>query len=102
MTLTSAEEFEAYKPHPSVYLGACKKLGFEPNQCGLVAAHLKDLQAARACGLRTVYVERIGEEEWSVDRVREAREDGWVDLWIDFGAGDGGLREIAKKLGPGR
>ena len=98
--MTSAEEFGAYKPHSSVYLGACKKLGLEPGECALVAAHLGDLQAARMCGLRTVYVERSEEEPWSVDRVRGARGEGWVDMWIDIDseAGHSGLREVAKRF----
>jgi 2-haloacid dehalogenase len=39
----SSEDFQAYKPHPSVYLGAAKRLGLEPNECCMVAAHLRDL-----------------------------------------------------------
>ena len=39
--ILSAEDFSAYKPHASVYLGACKKLNLEPNQCAMVAAHCK-------------------------------------------------------------
>ena len=55
--LLSGEDFKAYKPHPDVYLGAAKKLGLEPGQCGLVAAHLGDLAAARKCGYQTIYSE---------------------------------------------
>jgi 2-haloacid dehalogenase len=39
----SSEDFQAYKPHPSVYLGAAKRLGLEPHECCMVAAHLRDL-----------------------------------------------------------
>ena len=99
--ITSAEEFRAYKPHPSVYLGACQKLGLRPDECGLVAAHLGDLQAAHGCGLRTVYVEREGEDMWSADKVSEARQGGWVDLWVGLREGEreGGLMEVARSLG---
>jgi len=58
----SAEQFGSYKPNPSVYLGAVEKLGLSPKDCAMVAAHLYDLKAARACGLQTVYVERPQEE----------------------------------------
>ena len=58
----SAESFGAYKPHPSVYTSACKELGLEPGQCAMVAAHLADLEAARDCGLQTIYIERAQEE----------------------------------------
>ena len=96
--MTSAEEFGAYKPHPSVYLGACRKLGFEPEDCCLVAAHLGDLKAAMEFGLRTIYVERAGEESWSASEIRKARDEGWVDLWIEMGTGEEGLNEVARQF----
>ncbi|KAK0638880.1 HAD-like domain-containing protein, partial [Cercophora newfieldiana] len=68
--LISAEEFKAYKPNAKVYLGACEKLGLEPGEVAMVAAHLGDLEAARGYGMRTVYVERRGEEEWKVEEER--------------------------------
>lgn len=58
--LISAEDFRAYKPRPEVYRGACGMLGLEPGEVAMVAAHLGDLAAARAVGMRTVYVERRG------------------------------------------
>lgn len=96
--LLSAEDFGAYKPHPSTYLGAAAALGgLEPRQVAMVAAHLGDLAAARACGLRTIYVERPREEAWGPEeaRYKEARE--WVDLWV--GEGEGGFVEVARRLG---
>lgn len=54
----SAELFRAYKPDPAAYLGAAKVFGLQPEQVMLVAAHHDDLQGARACGLRTAYIER--------------------------------------------
>jgi 2-haloacid dehalogenase len=54
----SAEVFRAYKPDPAVYLGAARVFDVPPQQAMLVAAHHDDLAAARACGLRTAYVER--------------------------------------------
>jgi 2-haloacid dehalogenase len=54
----SAEVFRAYKPDPATYLGAAGIFDLEPEQVMLVAAHHEDLAAARACGLRTAYVER--------------------------------------------
>ncbi|KAM0333065.1 hypothetical protein ACHAQA_001723 [Verticillium albo-atrum] len=93
----SAEDFKAYKPSPKVYLGAVASLGVkDPGEVAMVAAHLGDLAAARKSGLRTVYVERNREEDWSKDeeRYREAR--GWVDLWVE--EGEDGFVELAKKL----
>ena len=54
----SAEVFRAYKPDPAVYLGAARVFDLDPGQAMLVAAHHDDLAGARACGLRTAYIER--------------------------------------------
>ncbi|KAH7325967.1 HAD-like domain-containing protein [Stachybotrys elegans] len=94
--LLSAEMFGAYKPSQAVYGGAVSELGLEPHEVAMVAAHLKDLKAARGCGLRTIYVERKQEEEWSPDddNYKEARE--WVDLWIS--EGEDGFVELARRI----
>lgn len=54
----SAEVFRAYKPDPATYLGVAKVFDLQPQQVMLVAAHHDDLAGARACGLRTAYIER--------------------------------------------
>jgi 2-haloacid dehalogenase len=54
----SAEVFRAYKPDPATYLGVARVFDVAPQQVMLVAAHHDDLDGARACGLRTAYVER--------------------------------------------
>lgn len=96
----SAERFGAYKPHPSVYLGACKELGLQPGQCAMVAAHLGDLRAAKDCGLQTIYIERPEEESWDVEKVREAKRKGWVDMWVDSEENfvGGGILEVNRKF----
>ena len=96
----SAEDFRAYKPDPSVYLGACKNLDLEPQQCALVAAHLNDLQAAEKCGLQTIYIERENEEFWPAASVAEARRARWIDMWIGLNekAHGGGILEAAMRL----
>ncbi|AEO62335.1 uncharacterized protein THITE_2106401 [Thermothielavioides terrestris NRRL 8126] len=95
--LISAEDFGAYKPRPEVYRGACEALGLEPRQVAMVAAHLKDLEAARGVGMRTVYVARPGEEEWKPEEERYARAREWVDVWV--AEGEGGFEELARRLG---
>ncbi|POS78346.1 hypothetical protein DHEL01_v203251 [Diaporthe helianthi] len=94
--LFSAEDFGAYKPDPRVYLGAVERLGCEPGEVAMVAAHLGDLDAARKLGLRTVYVERDGEEDREVGSERYEAAKGWVDLWI--GLDEGGFVEVARRL----
>jgi 2-haloacid dehalogenase len=54
----SAEVFRAYKPDPAAYLGVARVFDLQPQQVMLVAAHHDDLAGARACGLRTAYIER--------------------------------------------
>jgi 2-haloacid dehalogenase len=54
----SAEVFKAYKPDPRAYLGVAAVFDVAPGQVMLAAAHHDDLAAARACGLRTGYIER--------------------------------------------
>ena len=57
----SAELFHHYKPDREVYLGAAELLGCKPSEVMMVAAHIGDLKAARACGLRTGFVPRPNE-----------------------------------------
>lgn len=47
-----------YKPQPKVYLASCAALRLDPDQVMMVAAHNRDLHAARAAGLRTAFVPR--------------------------------------------
>ena len=94
--LISAAAVGTYKPHPSVYREAVEKLAEgRAGEVALVAAHLGDLEGARRCGLRTVYVEREEEEDWDKEKREEAR--GWVDVWISVD--EGGFVELARKLG---
>jgi 2-haloacid dehalogenase len=56
--ILSAEIFHKYKPDPATYLGVAKIFDVEPSEVMLVAAHQDDLAHARACGLKTAYIER--------------------------------------------
>ncbi|KAH7410335.1 HAD-like domain-containing protein [Phaeosphaeria sp. MPI-PUGE-AT-0046c] len=97
--LFSAELFGTYKPSPKVYLGAAEKLNLPPDECVMVAAHLNDLKAAKENGLQTIYVERLGEEDWSQDEIEKARQEGWVDLWIERNDDSRGFVTVAERLG---
>ncbi len=57
----SAEVFRAYKPDPATYLGVANIFDLQPHEVMLCAAHQDDLEAARSCGLRTAYIERLYE-----------------------------------------
>jgi len=95
--LQSSEDFRAYKKHPSVYLGAAKALGLQPGEVAMVAAHLNDLQAAKDCGFRTIYVERSQEEAWSTDQQEYKDAKNWIDLWIR--EAEDGFVEVARRFG---
>ncbi|SFH61591.1 2-haloacid dehalogenase [Collimonas sp. OK307] len=56
--ILSAEVFHKYKPDPATYLGVANIFDVEPGEVMLVAAHQDDLAHARACGLKTAYIER--------------------------------------------
>lgn len=57
----SAEVFAAYKPDPRTYLGVVDVFGVAPQAVMMVATHQDDLDAARANGLQTAYIERPAE-----------------------------------------
>lgn len=87
----SAEMFQSYKPSPKVYLGAAEKMGVKPEECGMVAAHLEDLKAAKSNGFKAIYVERPQEE-----RSPELKEEGFVDVWVSMN--ESGFVTAAERL----
>ena len=95
--MQSAEDFKAYKPHSSVYKGACKRLGLEANDVAMVAAHLGDLKYARAMGMRTIYVERKQEEGLGRESDEYKYAKTWVDMWVT--QDEEGLNEVGNRFG---
>ncbi len=92
-TILGAEATGVYKPLPQAYLGTADILGIAPEELCLVAAHHSDLAAARACGLRTAYVDRPDELGGAPKPDRAAAQD-----W-DYTAGS--LTELADLLDAG-
>ncbi|WP_315969029.1 haloacid dehalogenase type II [Corynebacterium provencense] len=91
--ILGAEVVQSYKPAPETYLRTVDILGLEPSQVAMVAAHNDDLAAARACGLRTVFVPRRTEHGPRQDTDLEAESD-WEIVAEGFG-------ELARTLGAG-
>lgn len=87
----SCEMLEAYKLDPSVYRHGARLLGLEPHQVMMVAAHNRDLTAARKEGMRTAFIHRP--REWGEDTTPEQTPDPATDII----AGD--LNELADRLG---
>ncbi|KAF4619239.1 hypothetical protein D9613_004703 [Agrocybe pediades] len=65
----STELFGTYKPSPKTYLSACHHLSLPPHKCAFVAAHIDDLRAASAQGMRTVYVYRPHEDDEALAKI---------------------------------
>ncbi|KAK9481133.1 HAD-like domain-containing protein [Lipomyces japonicus] len=57
-----ADIFKTYKPSSKVYLGASEYLDIRPANLVMVAAHIYDLDAAKALGFQTAYIPRPGED----------------------------------------
>ena len=51
---------KTYKPNLKSYQWACKKLGVEPGEAMMVAAHGWDCAGIKAAGLQSVFVSRPG------------------------------------------
>jgi 2-haloacid dehalogenase len=97
--LQTSTDFKAYKPHPSVYLGAAKTMGVDPGkgEIAMVACHLNDLAAARGLGFKTIYVERKQEEDWSPEQQEYKDAKTWVDMWVK--EEEEGFVEVARRFG---
>lgn len=92
--ILGAELARHYKPDPEVYQSAADFLDLQPADVMMVAAHLGDLRAARAVGLRTAFVARPDEYGHGPEsRKPDLAPDGSVDLAArDFG-------DLATRLG---
>ncbi|MEY3668773.1 MAG: haloacid dehalogenase type II [Burkholderiaceae bacterium] len=76
--ILSAEVFRHYKPDPETYLGVCRLFEIDPEDMMLVAAHKDDLDAARALGCRTAFVERP--HEFGPNQTRDLRREPRFDF----------------------
>ena len=56
--IISVDQVGAFKPAPGIYRKAIQRLGCEPGEIMMVAAHAFDILGAQACGFRAAYVNR--------------------------------------------
>ncbi len=89
--ILGAEIAGTYKPQPQTYLKSAKAVGLAPELIAMVAAHNSDLAAARAIGLKTVFVRRPTEHGPGQTSDLKAEQD-W-DVIVDS------LTEAADALG---
>lgn len=79
--ILGAELAKHYKPDPEVYQSAADFLDLQASQVMMVAAHLGDLRAAKAVGLRTAFVPRPDEYGHGPNsRTPDVAPDGSVDI----------------------
>ena len=76
--ILGAELVRRYKPDREVYLSAAELLDLPPGEVMMVAAHLGDLRAAKAAGLRTAFVARP--LEYGPTRKPDLEADASVDI----------------------
>ncbi len=76
----SADFFHAYKPNPKVYTEAIRLLGLHPSEVMMVAAHVYDLRAAKALGMKTAFVARPSEWDPAGDPDFDVHATDFVDL----------------------
>lgn len=72
--ILGADAAQDYKPQPGVYQTSAERLGLQPEQCVMVAAHNDDLLAARALGFQTAYINRPDEYGAGQDKDLNAEE----------------------------
>ena len=58
--IISVDQVGVFKPAPGVYRKAIQRLGCEPGEIMMVAAHAFDILGAQACGFKAAYVNRYG------------------------------------------
>ena len=58
--ILSVDQVGAFKPSPGIYRKAVQRLGCEPGEIMMVAAHSFDILGAQTCGFRAAYVDRYG------------------------------------------
>ncbi len=86
----SCEAIGYYKPDPRAYLQASKWLAVAPEDILMVACHNFDLNAARACGLKTAFIKRP--REWGHEPPPEPMPHPDCDFVFD------GFEELARAV----
>jgi 2-haloacid dehalogenase len=88
----SCEMLRVYKPRPEAYRQAAQLLQAAPNEILMVACHNFDLDAARAEGFRTAFVQRPA--EWGPAGPPDPVPNPATDIVV------AGFAELASRLGP--
>ena len=89
--ILGAELARHYKPDPEVYKSAAEFLDLKVSDIMMVAAHLGDLKAAKAVGLKTAFVPR------PLELGPQGKPDLKADASVDLPATD--FNDLARQLG---
>ena len=81
-SIISVDQVGAFKPSPGIYRKAVQRLGCEPGEIMMVAAHSFDILGAQACGFKAAYVDRYG----LPTEVSEYQPDIIVDDFVELAA----------------
>jgi 2-haloacid dehalogenase len=90
--ILGAELVRHYKPDREVYVSAAEILDLKLGEVMMVAAHLGDLRAAKAVGLRTAFVPRPfefgpnGKPDLQPDQAVDVAAKDFIDLAVKLGA----------------
>jgi HAD superfamily hydrolase (TIGR01509 family) len=79
----AADEVEAAKPAPDMYLAACAMLGMPPERCLAFEDSMTGLRSARAAGLRIVGIPTLAHVELTADVVFPSLLDDRLLSWIE-------------------
>ena len=70
----SIEDVGKYKPHSDVYDWAAKKIGVQPHECLMIAAHGWDIAGALWAGWRGAFIARPGQQMYPLAPLPEITE----------------------------
>ncbi|TDD98693.1 haloacid dehalogenase type II [Flavobacterium cellulosilyticum] len=70
----SIEDIGKYKPHSDVYDWAARKLGVQPSECMMIAAHGWDIAGAIWAGWRGAFIARPGQQLYPLAPLPEINE----------------------------
>jgi 2-haloacid dehalogenase len=71
--ILSVEDVKVYKPHPSVYALACKRLGLVATRVCFVSSNGWDAYSAKAFGFRTLWCNRLGQAPERIPETPDAQ-----------------------------
>ncbi len=78
--IISVDQVGMFKPAPGIYRKAVQRLGCEPGEIMMVAAHAFDILGAQACGFKAAYVNRYRLPTEDSDYQPEIIVDDFVEL----------------------